>query len=102
MKVQEARMGMGMAWLRLGGPQWPTLGQTISPIANNVFFTAVEELEFRGFLLSFLLRAGMRSTGAVWLQAIVHTLTHIHRLMNPILPRLTTRSSRIGGQSPVL
>ena len=73
-------LGTVTAYTRFGALQWPTIGQTIAPIADNVFFTAVEELEFRGFLLALLLRLGVRSPTAVWLQAIVHTLAHTHRL----------------------
>lgn len=73
-------VGLGWAWLRFGGPQWPTFDQLTGPIASNVFFTAVEELEFRGFLLAWLLRRGLSPTAALWLQAIIHTLAHIHRL----------------------
>lgn len=73
-------VGVGWALLRFGGPQWPSVEQTIGPVAGNIFFTAVEELEFRGFLLAWLLKRGFSSGAAIGLQAVIHTLAHSHRI----------------------
>ena len=78
-------LGTISAYGRFGAPEWPTIGQAIAPVAYNVFFTALEELEFRGFLLALLLRLGGRVPTAVWLQALLHTLAHTQRLWHGYL-----------------
>src|SRR3972149_2483648 len=66
------------AYTRYGALEWATVDQTLGALVGNVLFTAIEELEFRGFLLALLLRLGGRPSTAVWLQALVPTLGHTH------------------------
>jgi membrane protease YdiL (CAAX protease family) len=70
--------GLVIAWVRFGGPQWPTLAQAAALIGNNLFFPVVEELEFRGFFLSWMLEKRISPGYAVWLVAGIHLLAHIH------------------------
>jgi membrane protease YdiL (CAAX protease family) len=70
--------GLAIAWTRFGGVQWPTLAQAAILIGNNLFFPVVEELEFRGFFLSWMLEKRVSSGYAVWLVAGIHLLAHIH------------------------
>jgi membrane protease YdiL (CAAX protease family) len=73
-------MGLVAAQMRFGGPQWPTsLGQVAGQLFGSALFTAIEELEFRGFLLAILLSLRMKPPAAVATQAVFHTLAHIHR-----------------------
>jgi membrane protease YdiL (CAAX protease family) len=74
--------GLGGAWLRFGAVTWPALGQLPLPLANNLFFCAVEELEFRGFFLGWALRRGLRPSWAIGIVAVTHTLAHAHRFWN--------------------
>ena len=70
--------GMAVAWLQFGGPQWPTFTQAAIVIGNNLFFPIVEELEFRGFFLSWMLEKRVTPVLAIWLVATVHLLAHMH------------------------
>ena len=70
--------GLAIAWTRFGGVQWPTLAQAAILIGNNLFFPVVEELEFRGFFLSWMLEKRVSAGYAVWLVAGIHLLAHIH------------------------
>lgn len=70
--------GLALAYMRFGGPQWPTFNNAMVMIANNLFFPVVEELEFRGFFLAWLLGRKMSPALAVWLTAIVHLFAHVH------------------------
>jgi len=70
--------GLAIAWTLFGGPQWPTLTQAAILIGNNLFFPVVEELEFRGFFLSWMLEKRVSPGYAVWLVAVIHLLAHIH------------------------
>ena len=73
--------GLGIAFVQLGGPHWVSLGQAMTIIANNFFFPAVEELEFRGFLLGWMVHHKMRLSLAIWLVAAIHALAHPHYLL---------------------
>jgi membrane protease YdiL (CAAX protease family) len=71
--------GLALAWMRFGGPQWPgTAAGAAAIVGNNLFFPAVEELEFRGFLLAWLLQRGMAPRNAVLTAAMIHVLAHLH------------------------
>ncbi len=72
--------GAALAYLRFHALLWPGPGQLLPPLANNLFFSAVEELEFRGFFLGWLTRRGVRPWRAIPLVALTHTLAHVHRL----------------------
>ncbi|OGO63299.1 MAG: hypothetical protein A2Z45_03365 [Chloroflexi bacterium RBG_19FT_COMBO_55_16] len=72
--------GMAIAWMQFGEPRWPTVAQAVRMLANNLFFPAVEELEFRGFLLAWLISRKLAPTLAVWLAAALHTFAHPHYL----------------------
>lgn len=80
--------GIVDAYLEYGHPIWPSLLQALGPIANNLFFSAVEELEFRGFLLSFLLKLGIRVRNAFTITVLIAFLAHAHRLWHPDLRAL--------------
>jgi len=54
------------------------LAQAAILIGNNLFFPVVEELEFRGFFLSWMLEKRVSAGYAVWLVAGIHLLAHIH------------------------
>ena len=73
-------LGLGSAWISQGGLQLPPLDLAIVVIANNLFFPAVEELEFRGFLLGWLSQRKLSPMLAVFLVAILHMLAHPHYL----------------------
>jgi membrane protease YdiL (CAAX protease family) len=75
-------VGLVSARLRFGTLLWPGPGQLPVPLANNVFFCAVEELEFRGFFLGWALRRGLRPSWAIGVVAVTHTLAHMHRFWN--------------------
>jgi membrane protease YdiL (CAAX protease family) len=70
--------GLLLAYAKFGGPQLPTLAGALALIANNLFFPVVEELEFRGFFLSWLLEKRITPVYAIWLAAVVHLIAHIH------------------------
>jgi membrane protease YdiL (CAAX protease family) len=70
--------GLIFAYMRFGRPQWPTFNNAMVMIANNLFFPVVEELEFRGFFLAWLLGRKISPTLAVWLTAIMHLFAHVH------------------------
>ena len=72
--------GLGIAFSQSSGLQWPDPGQAVAMITNNLFFPAVEELEFRGFLLGWMVRNRIQPSLAIWLVAIIHTLAHPHYL----------------------
>lgn len=72
--------GLGDALMELGGPRWPSPAAAVLPIANNLFFSAIEELEFRGFLLAWLLARRVRPALALVIVAALATLAHVHRL----------------------
>ncbi len=71
-------MGLGLSWLRFGGLHGPTFDQAVGVVANNLFFPAVEELEFRGFMLAWLVSRKTPPVIAIWLVAILHVLAHPH------------------------
>ncbi len=71
-------LGLALAMMRYRGLQLPTLEQATVMIANNLFFPAIEELEFRGFFLGWLIQRKMAPVLAVWIVAIIHLLAHIH------------------------
>jgi hypothetical protein len=74
--------GVLVALAQHGTLKLPTLHQAVPVIAANLFFPAVEELEFRGFALSWALRRGMPAARAIWVIAAVHTLAHWHWFKN--------------------
>lgn len=71
--------GFGDAWIEYGRPLWPGFSQLIIPVANNLFFPAVEELEFRGFLYSWLSRRNISPRSIILIVSILATLAHAHR-----------------------
>ena len=73
-------LGFGSAWMSQGGLQPPPLDMAVVVIANNLFFPAVEELEFRGVLLGWLSRTKLSPMLAVFFVAILHMLAHPHYL----------------------
>ena len=73
-------LGLGTAWMSYGELKMPSPNLTALMIANNLFFPAVEELEFRGFLLGWLSRRKLPSLLAVILVAVLHMLAHPHYL----------------------
>ena len=74
--------GLALAYARFGGPQWPTWNRAAVIVGNNLFFPAVEEVEFRAFLLAWVLRVTGRARLSIWLVAAVHTLAHAHWLFD--------------------
>ena len=70
--------GLAVSWFLFGGPKWPTLAQAAIVIGNNLFFPMVEELEFRGFFLSWTLERGVSPSLAIWLVAVMHLVAHMH------------------------
>lgn len=56
----------------------PSLDQALVVIGNNLFFPAVEELEFRGFMLAWLLSRKVSPGIAIVIAAAVHVLAHPH------------------------
>ncbi|MFQ6104013.1 MAG: CPBP family intramembrane glutamic endopeptidase [Candidatus Glassbacteria bacterium] len=73
--------GLGDAFLSYGRPLWPDLPEFCFMAANNVFFSAVEELEFRGFLLLWLMRKKISPTLIILIVALVASLAHSHRFL---------------------
>lgn len=73
-------IGLVSALMMYGAPQWPSINLAAMMIANNLFFPAVEELEFRGFLLGWLSRRKSPSMAVVVLVSALHTLAHPHYL----------------------
>lgn len=71
--------GLGNAWVEYGRPLWPSFIQMALLVVNNIFFTAVEELEFRGFLFSWLLRRNISPRFVILIVAILASLAHAHR-----------------------
>lgn len=71
--------GLGDAWMEYGHPLWPSITQLIILVANNLFFPAVEELEFRGFLFSWLLRRNISPRSVILIVSILSALAHAHR-----------------------
>ena len=80
--------GLGDAFMEYGHPSWPSFLQTLGPIINNLFFSAVEELEFRGFLLSFLLKLRIHVRAAFTFTVLMALVAHAHRLWHPDLRAL--------------
>ncbi len=74
-------VGLGTAWFEYGRPLWPSFIQMALLIANNLFFSAVEELEFRGFLLSWFSRRNMAPRIVILVVAVLATLAHAHRFL---------------------
>lgn len=72
-------MGIGDAILSYGRLYWPSWNQIILPIANNLFFPAVEELEFRGFALSWLFKKKIGKPLVIALIVTISSLAHAHR-----------------------
>lgn len=74
--------------LRHGELHWPGAAALALVIANNLFFPAVEELEFRGFFLGCLVARSVPAMYAVWLVAFVHLLAHLHWFREGNVPML--------------
>ncbi|MFQ6094174.1 MAG: lysostaphin resistance A-like protein [bacterium] len=74
--------GLGDAWLSFGKPLWPDLSRLGFMVGNNLFFSAVEELEFRGFLLFWLFPKKISPTLVILIVALVASLAHSHRLLD--------------------
>lgn len=70
--------GLLGAWWMFRGLAIPVPDQVITVVANNLFFPAVEELEFRGFLLGWLLSRKVPATVAIVAAAALHVLAHPH------------------------
>lgn len=71
--------GFGSARLEYVRPLWPSPAQLGFMVANNIFFSAVEELEFRGFLLSWLGKRKLSPVLIVLLVTTLAALAHAHR-----------------------
>ncbi len=72
-------IGLVDALISYGRPAWPSPDQLLVPIANNLFFPAVEELEFRGFALSWFLRKKVPVPASIAAITILSALAHAHR-----------------------
>ena len=70
--------GLLGAFALYGGLTLPSLDTAAVVIGNNLFFPAVEELEFRGFMLAWLLHRKISPGIAIALTAIVHVVAHPH------------------------
>ena len=73
--------GLGGAWLEYGKPQWGSLSQIFFMVLNNLFFSAVEELEFRGFLMSWLRRRNISPILVIMIVTLIAALVHWHRFL---------------------
>jgi membrane protease YdiL (CAAX protease family) len=60
----------------------PSTDQALTVIGNNLFFPAVEELEFRGFMLAWLLGKNVSPGKAIVITVLIHVLAHPHRAWN--------------------
>lgn len=74
-------LGAVTAYAASGALDWLSPDRLAAPLVGNLLFTAIEEVEFRGFLLALLLRLGLRPSTAVGAQALIHTLAHGGRVL---------------------
>lgn len=71
-------LSIGFALFRYGTIILPSAQTWIILVGNNLFFPLVEELEFRGYLLSAFTTAGLNGKWANLLVASIHTFAHAH------------------------
>ncbi len=71
-------LGIGYSLMLYGSVVLPSTQAWILMVGNNLFFTLVEELEFRGYFLSAVTTSGVSGGWANLLQAAVHTFAHAH------------------------
>ena len=62
----------------------PNVERLVPAVSYNLFFPVVEELEFRGFVLGWLLRRGVKTRVAFCIVGALSSLAHAHRFVPPV------------------